>query len=317
MVTVLNRFQVLWGIDVTSMRLSQSFSYPETTLTVKQPKKSSRTWFMTSTDMTGTETTAHSQVETLHAKFLFDARTERYRRGHAESPEVLHYQNLALLFVSELIDRNPQDKISLYNRGALLTSIGKIQDAIRDFDCALALDREFALVYANRASALSMIDQTDKALTDYDTALAIEPKLEVALIGRGALLMHSGEFEKAAKDFTLALELNPDKPELRMLRANARYSLNQYERSTEDTDYVLRLYPAHAGAQVQKGCLEAIKGNYRSALIHLDKAAELNSRDARVYLSRAQVHKFFGNDSDYHHDLNTAYELDSTLGSSR
>jgi tetratricopeptide (TPR) repeat protein len=248
-------------------------------------------------------------------KFIFDVRTERYRKSQTRNPEVLHYQNLALLFISELIDLNPNDKISLCNRGTLLISMGRIQDAIRDLDSALALDSDFALVYSNRATALTMIDQVDKALIDFDAALVIQPELEVALIGRGALFLGLGEFEKAARDFTVALERKPDEPEIRLLRAQARFALGKYLESAEDVDMVLTHYPNYVSALQQKGRLEAVNGSYLAALTQLNKAVELDPQNARTYLIRSDVHKIFGNKPECRNDLELAYKMDGTLGS--
>lgn len=256
-----------------------------------------------------------SAVDSSCLKFIFDPRSERYRKGQAINPEVTYYQNLSLGLLSELIERYPEDKGSLCNRGVLLTSMGRIQEALLDFEKALALDSDFAVVYSNRASAFSMIDQTDKALIDFDAALAIEPRLETALLGRGGLFLGIGEFEKAANDLTVALEESPHLPEARMLRSEARFGLKKYEESAADVDIVLKQYPNFVCAHVQKGRLEAINGRYLAALGHLNKAIELDCRNARTYMIRSGVHKAFGNELESQNDLRAAFELDGTLGS--
>ena len=86
---------------------------------------------------------------------------------------------------------------------------GKYDDAIADFDKAIALDPNDAAAYGNRGNAYYSKGEVDRAIADYTKAIALDPKLVQARYNRGIAYRKKGDKEQAIADFRKALEIDP------------------------------------------------------------------------------------------------------------
>src|SRR5258708_32051964 len=77
--------------------------------------------------------------------------------------------NLASL--TEVVQRNPNDAQAYNMRGSVLGRAGRNQEALADFDRAIALDANYAQAYANRGQVHRQGNRLDLALADYNKAL--------------------------------------------------------------------------------------------------------------------------------------------------
>jgi tetratricopeptide (TPR) repeat protein len=93
-----------------------------------------------------------------------------------------------------------RDALPLVDRGdALANCNAALADKI------LAKDRTATLV--NRGLIETSAGQTDEAIADYDAALARDANMTEAYIGRGLTLLHTERYEAARADFDHALAL--------------------------------------------------------------------------------------------------------------
>jgi Tfp pilus assembly protein PilF len=86
---------------------------------------------------------------------------------------------------------------------------GKYDDAIAEYDKAIALNPNVALAYTNRGLAYAEKGEVDRAIADYTKAMAIDPNFVLAYALRGGAYKHKGDKEQAIVDYRKALELNP------------------------------------------------------------------------------------------------------------
>jgi tetratricopeptide (TPR) repeat protein len=100
---------------------------------------------------------------------------------------------------------------TLVNRGILKASGGRAQQAIADFDAALARDPGLADVYVNRGAALFSAARYTEARSDFDRAIALKPEnLAVAYFDRGMANEKSGDVKAAYGDYLQAQKLAPN-----------------------------------------------------------------------------------------------------------
>jgi hypothetical protein len=101
-------------------------------------------------------------------------------------------------------------------------------DAARAFEFAsraLALDPSSAEVLSNRGAALRALGRVDEALADYDRALALAPASADAHNNRGVALAAMARWQEARDAYDRALAINPRFDRARFNRALARLTL--------------------------------------------------------------------------------------------
>lgn len=71
------------------------------------------------------------------------------------------------------------------NRAIACRQQNDLRGAIENYNNALRIDRESAVLYNNRGVAWFKKEEFDQAISDFNRALKIEPDLGVALYNRG------------------------------------------------------------------------------------------------------------------------------------
>jgi len=103
-------------------------------------------------------------------------------------------------------------------------SRSEYQQAIADFDRALALDPTYAWAYVLRGGAFSAGEECQRAIADFDQALALDARAALAYALRGIDYKERSEYQRAIADFDRALAGV----------ARCRYSLFDHGTAIED-----------------------------------------------------------------------------------
>jgi len=110
------------------------------------------------------------------------------------------------------------DAIALVNHGVQLAAQQRFDEALADFDKAIAFEPDFAEALNNRGTALYKLGRFDEAVASYDQALALKPDAET-YSGRGLALHMRGRLDEALASYDSALALDPDYTETHYNRA--------------------------------------------------------------------------------------------------
>ena len=107
------------------------------------------------------------------------------------------------------------DPLYWIQKGELIwaSSGGRINEALTAlnyFDKAIELDPLNYLAWANKGLILKSLDRVDDALLCYNRALGINPQYTTVWYNKGVLLGSIGNFAEAIKAFDKVLELNPN-----------------------------------------------------------------------------------------------------------
>ncbi len=89
---------------------------------------------------------------------------------NADKEQKVLYAHQAIVDMEEAIKLRPNNAYSYYNRGCLLASFGKVQEAKADFSTAIALDKRFAEAYYNRAILCLQDNCKQEAISDLSRA---------------------------------------------------------------------------------------------------------------------------------------------------
>lgn len=106
-----------------------------------------------------------------------------------------------------LAPANRPDGRVFFNRGRALVLLGRPQEAIRDFDAALALNASDAQAYAFRGDARLILGDRQGAYADYGAAAQAKPDYADAFLRRGKIAWEAGQQGQAAADLRRAYEL--------------------------------------------------------------------------------------------------------------
>jgi lipoprotein NlpI len=160
----------------------------------------------------------------------------------------------------------PSLVVTLNNRGNAYQNKGDYARAIADYDQAIRLNSESALLFYNRGSAYQHRGDYERAIQDYEQAIRLDPTSARAITSRGRVNHLKGNYEQAIKDYDEAIVLDPDYQLAFYNRAFARFDQGLFTASVPDfaravqldpsrTYRVLGLYlaKARAGAVDRKG----------------------------------------------------------------
>jgi lipoprotein NlpI len=100
--------------------------------------------------------------------------------------------------------------IVLVDRGIAYWRMGQLDQAIADFDRALALKPDYVPAYHGRAIAYRDKNLPEKAIADYDAALRLDSEDAFAYENRGRTALHLGRIAAAIEDLGKAVSLEPD-----------------------------------------------------------------------------------------------------------
>jgi tetratricopeptide (TPR) repeat protein len=118
---------------------------------------------------------------------------------------------------------------------------GRYQEALADFDRAVALHPDYGWALAHRGETFFLMDRYEEALADLDRAIALNPDYAWALAHRAAVYRRLKRHPEALRDLNQALALEPAYAWALIHRANVYVVMKQYDLALADVDRVLGL----------------------------------------------------------------------------
>ena len=97
-----------------------------------------------------------------------------------------------------------------FNAGLDKQEQGHLEEAIAEYDEAIRLNSEDAVVYYNRGLAHLSLSQLQQAVQDFDTAVRLNPRLASAYAKRATAYTRLGRDEEATRDIETAVSLGTD-----------------------------------------------------------------------------------------------------------
>jgi len=142
--------------------------------------------------------------------------------------------------------------------------------------------------HAAKGQALARSGKADEALAEFDLALAADPYNVQALYGRGLIYQAQGQHQQAIDDFTSASGLSPQKVEPLLGRATSYLALDKPKQAATDLDEAVQADPSSAPAWSARGQAYERLGDKAKAAASYNRALALRPRDeaARSGLAR-------------------------------
>ncbi len=183
-----------------------------------------------------------------------------------------------------------KDHAEAFNeRGGVLLAMKQHEAALGSFERALTLAPAMVEAHINRGTACRELERHEDALAAYDRTLALQPDVAVAWLGRGAALSALKQYDEALSAFDKAIGLAPNLAEAWLARGNAHFARRSHAAASTDYDQALALDSGLADAWLGRGNVLFAFRHYDEALRSYEKACAAMPEYAEAWLGRGNV----------------------------
>lgn len=202
----------------------------------------------------------------LQVEELLAAARQRHATNDLSGAEQLYEKILEL-------DRTHLD--ARHMLGVLRLQQGRAADA---FSILEPLAREVpgdAGIRTHRGLALQELGRLDEALADFDLALRLKPDHKLSLLYRGNLLLQAARPGQALENYDRLLRMSPDNDEAWFRRGSALWLLDRFEEALASYRKSLSLNPNRFGAAFNSGTTLLKLEHYDEAYAAFERARAL------------------------------------------
>jgi len=151
-----------------------------------------------------------------------------------------------LKVVQDLFKDYPDEPVLFNISGACHAHLGKLEDAIKNYDRAIEIKPDYAKAHFNLAGALQDLGQLESAVNSYEKALAIEPGYAEAHNNLGSVLKDLKQNEAAVQSYKQALVIKPDYIEAQYSLGLTQQDLGQFKAAIKCYEMVIANRPNFA-----------------------------------------------------------------------
>lgn len=214
--------------------------------------------------------------------------------GSLASVQAATWKNGKALY-EHTISLYPNARAAHNNLGMEYFLLRDYEEAIRHFDDALGI-RLDSKSQANRAAALVALGRLDEALEEFQKALALEPDLPDAMYGIGNIYQKKGDLLKAAEQYRLTLAVAPDYANALNNLGAVYIQLHDWDHAIETLkaaidakpDFIESYYNL-AGVYEEKGMRREAEDMYRKALALHAEDPDALARLATLVYDRGEI----------------------------
>jgi tetratricopeptide (TPR) repeat protein len=181
------------------------------------------------------------------------------------------------------------------NLGAEYYERGNMDEAIVQFENALAIEPGYADAYNNLGNAYKTLGRNTEAREKFERVLRLRPRHADAWNNLGIAFKEEGRLGDAARAFAKALRLRPEYSEARNNLGVVYYLEGHYDGAIDEFKETLRLRPDMAEAHNNLGNVYKRKKLYDAALHEFQRALTLKPGYPEVYNNIGSVYKKMGN----------------------
>jgi len=162
------------------------------------------------------------------------------------------------------------------DRGWAYLHLKEYEQAMSDFNSALALKPDYAWVYGSRGLAYHLLKDYQRAIADFDRAIELNPKYAWAYEQQGSVYRNLRNYQRALEDYDHAVELDPNYVWAYLDRGITYRLLKDYEQALAEFDRALELRPHYASIFAQRGLTSLWMQNIGQAIIDYTHSREID-----------------------------------------
>lgn len=170
----------------------------------------------------------------------------------------------------------PENAIAHLNLCGAFTRLGRLAEAVGQGETAVRLDPRNANARINLGLALVALGRAGEAVPHYEEALRLEPEAADAHANLGAALLQLGRTAEAVAHYQTAVRLEPGRAQTWCDLALALAQQGGQAASRRAGEHALLLRSDFPKAHWVLGNLDAVEGNFASAIDHFRRAIALD-----------------------------------------
>ncbi|XP_047392426.1 tetratricopeptide repeat protein 6-like isoform X2 [Sciurus carolinensis] len=207
------------------------------------------------------------------------------------------------------IEVDPKNYLAYEGRAVVCLQMGNNFAAMQDINAAIKINTTAEFI-TNRGVIHEFMGQKQNAMKDYQAAIALDPKYSLAYFNAGNIYLHHRQFSQAGDYFSKALKFDPEDDYALMNQAITNTILKKYEEAKENFACAVEHCPLWAAVYFNRAHLYHSLQQYELAEEELSKALSLTPNDALAYNFRAEVRGKIGLIEEAMADYNQALDLE-------
>jgi tetratricopeptide (TPR) repeat protein len=152
-------------------------------------------------------------------------------------------------------------------------------------------------------------EKYDEAINEFNRALAANKNLMDGYFWRGRAYYNKDEYKRAAADFSAALKIYSGYADALYFRGNVYIDMEKYDDAIKDLSGALQIYPNDAKAYYDRGYAYSVKENYDWAIADFDSALRISPNDAAVFNERGVAYYNKGSNDQAIADFDAALKI--------
>lgn len=177
---------------------------------------------------------------------------------------------------TDLLSKFPDDRIALNNKGFILYTQGRYQEAIPLYAKAIQQKPDYARAHINLINAYMALNDYDRALQVTEAALKQDPLNHHLFTKKGYLLFRKQRYDEAVKLYREAIRLQKDDLNAYLNLSECYYVMRDYDRASRTLDTALSYDPQNYLFLNNKGYILFVKGHYTEAVPYFQAALKSN-----------------------------------------
>jgi protein O-GlcNAc transferase len=190
-----------------------------------------------------------------------------------------------------------------------LFKLGRLSDAVNEFNLLLSLFPRHLAGNNEKASVLAELGFHDEALLCVENALLINPRYAPAFLNKGMIFAKLKRYEEALAALSHAIEIDVNIPDVYIGRGHVFRELKRFEAALAAYDKALALNPNSEGAWLGRGNVFYELKRFEAALAAYDNALSLKPDLAESWLGRGNVYVDLRRYDEAFADYNKALSL--------
>ncbi|WDV46284.1 tetratricopeptide repeat protein [Clostridiaceae bacterium M8S5] len=188
------------------------------------------------------------------------------------------------------------DKAKLsYQKAVELHQKGYNDEAIKAYDKAIQLNKNYAEAYVGKGALLSDLGKPEDAIDLYDKAIFANPTYANAYYEKGRDLYVMQDYNKAIEALDIAIKLNSNYSDAFFCKGVIYKELKQYDNALQAFNKVIELDERNTLAYINKTRVLQESKKYQEGIQTLDTAIELVTNDDSLYFEKARIYTLMKN----------------------
>lgn len=184
---------------------------------------------------------------------------------------------------------NPESNLEMShsNLGNILYEKGGMEEAIKHYKRAIALNPDYGEAYSNLGAIYMESGMLDESIVEYQKALKLNPYSTDAHYNLGIAYASKGLFPNAIKEYKEALKIRPDRPGIYYNLGLSYAKSGMLDNAIGAYTEAIALKPRYAKAHYNLGYIYTQKGMVDKAIAEYNKVLSINPLHASAHYNLA------------------------------